>query len=284
MSDDDRASPPPLAEARRRAYLEAMGIPIWVPRGAAAEAPPAATPSGDAPEPAAAEAKPPQPDLEEPPPMSAALADAWADQAAAPEPADAAPTDAPATGVARMDWATLEDAIRACTACRLCETRTQAVPGVGAPAAQLLIIGEAPGQEEDRQGEPFVGRAGQLLDRMLAAIGLDRSTVFITNVLKCRPPKNRDPNADEIQACAPYLRRQIELMAPRAILAVGRVSAQNLLETGDAIGRLRGRWHTYGPRSTPLWVTYHPAYLLRNPAAKGKAWSDLKAVRECLRS
>ena len=148
----------------------------------------------------------------------------------------------------------------------------------------LLIIGEAPGQEEDRRGEPFVGRAGQLLDRMLVAIGLDRDTVYITNVLKCRPPDNRDPKPEEVRACAGYLRRQIELIEPRAILSVGRISAQSLLETAAPIGRLRGEWHTYGPRSTPLLVTYHPAYLLRKPAEKRKAWTDLKAVRDHLRA
>jgi len=275
---------PPLDEATRRAYLTAMGIPVWVPRAQAvptvdtAEARTGDGEVGGAPEPRRGRA---DAATEEPPAMSAELADALAEQVDAGGEAEAG--EAP-RGVASMDWATVEETIRACTACPLCETRTQAVPGVGSNAADLLIIGEAPGQEEDRQGEPFVGRAGQLLDRMLAAIGLDRSGVFITNVLKCRPPRNRDPNADEVQACAPYLRRQIELIAPRVILSVGRVSAQSLLETSDAIGRLRGRWHTFGPQRTPLWVTYHPAYLLRNPAAKRKAWSDLKAVRECLRN
>ena len=188
-----------------------------------------------------------------------------------------------AGSIAEMDLPALERTIRSCTACELCNSRTQAVPGVGNAAADLLVIGEAPGQEEDRRGEPFVGRAGQLLDRMLAAIGLDRDTVHITNVLKCRPPKNRDPKPDEVRACSPYLRRQIELIEPKVILAVGRISAQQLLETGETIGRLRGRWHRFGPRDTPLLVTYHPAYLLRSPAEKRKAWDDLKRVRDELR-
>jgi DNA polymerase len=297
VSDDAGRPPPPLDEARRRAYLAAMGIPLWLPRRQAGDA--GATEPSAAPEPMAAPRAPAAPGDavpateapapagdDEPPPMPAELADEAAArvEAEGPEPAADRGEGGAGAGVAGMDWEPLRQTILGCRACELCQTRTQAVPGVGATTADLLVIGEAPGQEEDRQGEPFVGRAGQLLDRMLAAIGHDRTSVFITNVLKCRPPKNRDPKPDEIRACAPYLRRQIELMAPRAILSVGRVSAQSLLETGDAIGRLRGRWHTFGPQSTPLWVTYHPAYLLRNPAAKGKVWSDLKAVREQLRA
>ncbi len=254
MSDDGGPFRP-LPETRRRAYLDAMGIPWWTRR----DAPPARAPAAA-------------------PPDRAAAAETGAPAVAA-EPAPAQP----GTAVADMDLPALEAAIRACTLCPLCETRTQAVPGVGDATADLLIIGEAPGQEEDRRGEPFVGRAGQLLDRMLAAIGLDRETVYITNVLKCRPPNNRDPKPDEVRACSPYLRRQIELIGPKAILAVGRISAQQLLETGETIGRLRGRWHRFGPRDTPLLVTYHPAYLLRSPAQKRKAWEDLKRVREQLR-
>jgi DNA polymerase len=250
-----------MDESRRRAYLEAMGVPVWVPRGA-----------------------PPAPAV----PASAAAGAAVDEGEASGEErraveASAASADA-ALPVANMDAETLRRAILGCTACGLCATRTQAVPGVGHLAGDLLVIGEAPGQAEDRLGEPFVGRAGQLLDRMLAAIGLDRGGVFITNVLKCRPPDNRDPHADEVQACAPYLRRQIELIGPKAILAVGRVSAQQLLETGQPIARLRGQWHRYGPQDTPLRVTYHPAYLLRSPREKARAWADLKAVRAALRA
>lgn len=188
-----------------------------------------------------------------------------------------------ATGdVGVMDWPQLRSTVLSCRRCGLCEARTQAVFGVGSQQADLLLVGEAPGQEEDRRGEPFVGPAGQLLDRMLAAIQLDREQVYITNVLKCRPPRNRDPRAEEAEACAPFLRRQIELMQPRVILAVGRVSAQQLLATDEPIGRLRGRWHQYGPMATPLLVTYHPAYLLRKPQEKAKSWADLKRVRAVL--
>ena len=265
MNEGRGKAPDPLPEWRRRAYLDAMGIPLWVPR----DAPAGPAPAGAGP--------------------SAGEARAEGTASTAPRaPVDATPpaTDggAAASGdVAGMDWDTLRNTILGCSLCDLCQSRTQAVPGVGNRHAELLVIGEAPGQEEDRRGEPFVGRAGQLLDRMLAAIGLDRDTVFITNVLKCRPPKNRDPGPEEALACGPYLRRQIELIEPKIILSVGRVSAQQLLETSEAIGRLRGRWHAFGPQSTPLLVTYHPAYLLRSPGEKRKAWQDLKMVRDRLR-
>ena len=160
-----------------------------------------------------------------------------------------------------------------CTRCRLHETRTQTVFGVGNPAADWLIIGEAPGAEEDRRGEPFVGRAGRLLDEMLRAIGEARSSVFIANVLKCRPPNNRDPKPDESAACRSYLERQIELINPRIILAVGRIAAQQLLATDAPVGRMRGKVHRLG--DVPLIVTYHPAYLLRSPTQKRKSWDDL---------
>ena len=143
-----------------------------------------------------------------------------------------------------------------------------------------MVIGEAPGAEEDRRGEPFVGRAGQLLDAMLRAIGLARGqNVYIANILKSRPPNNRDPKPDEVAACMPYLARQIELLQPRIILAVGRIAAQNLLATEAPLGRLRGAVHRFGELNTPLVVTYHPAYLLRTPADKRKAWEDLKFAR-----
>jgi DNA polymerase len=194
------------------------------------------------------------------------------------EPADGAG----GSDIAAMEWAELASAVRDCTRCPLHETRTQGVFGVGNRRADLLIIGEAPGAEEDRRGEPFVGRAGGLLDVMLNAIGLDRGTVYITNILKSRPPDNRDPKAEEVAACEPFLRRQIELIEPRAILAVGRVAAQNLLGTSQALGKLRGRWHQYGPQATPVRVSYHPAYLLRRPQDKRKAWQDLKLVRAAI--
>jgi len=174
------------------------------------------------------------------------------------------------------DWESLAATVRVCRLCGLCETRTQTVFGVGSRAARLMVIGEAPGAEEDRQGEPFVGRAGQLLNSMLRAAGFERGEVFIANVLKCRPPHNRDPSDEEVERCLPYLRRQIELVAPAAILCVGRIAAQRLLGTDTPIGRLRGRVHRVDGR--PVVVTYHPAYLLRSPGEKRKSWDDLKLV------
>ena len=180
---------------------------------------------------------------------------------------------APALAAQGLDWDELRTAVSGCTRCRLHETRTQTVFGVGNPAADWLIIGEAPGAEEDRRGEPFVGRAGRLLDEMLRAIGEARSSVFIANVLKCRPPNNRDPKPDESAACRSYLERQIELINPRIILAVGRIAAQQLLATDAPVGRMRGKVHRLG--DVPLIVTYHPAYLLRSPTQKRKSWDDL---------
>ncbi len=177
-------------------------------------------------------------------------------------------------------WQQLTDEVARCTRCELHRTRTRAVLGVGDRQAQWLIVGEAPGAEEDRQGEPFVGRAGQLLDSMLRAIGLARGrNVYIANILKSRPPGNRDPAAQEVAACLPYLERQIELIRPRLILAVGRIAMQNLLATPSSLGRMRGQVHEFGGLKTPLIVTYHPAYLLRKPEDKRKAWEDLKFAR-----
>lgn len=177
--------------------------------------------------------------------------------------------------VALLDWEQLQQRVTACTVCDLHQTRTQTVFGVGNPDADWMVIGEAPGQQEDRRGEPFVGRAGQLLDQMLLAVGLDRQSVFIANVLKCRPPGNRDPARNEAAACRHYLERQIELINPRIVLAVGRIAAQLLLASDEPLGRLRGRAHFLKEGALPLVVTYHPAYLLRSPSQKGKAWQDL---------
>jgi len=179
-------------------------------------------------------------------------------------------------------WERLAAEVRACTLCGLHKTRTQTVFGVGRRDAELLVIGEAPGADEDRQGEPFVGRAGQLLNAMLRAIGLPRGDVYIANILKCRPPGNRDPQPEEASTCTPYLSRQISLVRPRAILAVGRIAAQWLLQSDSPIGRLRGRVFHYGESGTPLVVTYHPAYLLRSPMEKAKAWTDLCMVKDLL--
>lgn len=174
----------------------------------------------------------------------------------------------------------LNKEILTCTRCDLHRSRTQAVCGVGNLSADLLVIGEAPGVDEDRQGEPFVGRAGQLLTQMLRAIGLDRDTVFIANILKCRPPANRDPEATEVESCLPFLQRQIELVQPRLILVVGRIAAHNLLNVDTPIGKLRGQVHHYGEQQIPVVVTYHPAYLLRSPTQKRKSWADLLLVQD----
>lgn len=175
-------------------------------------------------------------------------------------------------------WAELEAEVASCTLCGLCQTRTQTVFGTGNKQADWLVIGEAPGQSEDEQGKPFVGKAGQLLTEMLRAIGLEREEVFITNILKCRPPGNRDPKPDEVASCSGYLRRQRELIKPKIILAVGRISAQTLLNTDAPIGKLRGKVHDLD--GIPLVVVYHPAYLLRSLLEKRKAWQDLQlAIR-----
>jgi DNA polymerase len=199
-------------------------------------------------------------------------------QAAAPAAVPPAAPAAPAAADTATRWEALRTEVLSCTRCPLHLTRTQGVLGVGPRRCDWLVIGEAPGAEEDRRGEPFVGAAGQLLDAMLRAIGLDRaSNVYIANVLKSRPPGNRDPKPEEVAACLPYLARQIEMLQPKIMLAVGRIAAQNLLATDAPLGRLRGQVHRFG--ATPLVVTYHPAYLLRTPADKRKAWEDLKFAR-----
>ena len=180
-------------------------------------------------------------------------------------------TAAPVTA----DWERLNEAIRTCTRCELHQGRTQAVCGVGDTSADWLIIGEAPGADEDAQGEPFVGRAGKLLNEMLRAAGLTREQVFIANILKCRPPENRDPKTAEVEQCLPYLEQQIAKIQPRLILVVGRIAAHNLLQVETPIGKLRGQVHHYGEQNIPVVVTYHPAYLLRSPGQKSKSWDDL---------
>lgn len=184
----------------------------------------------------------------------------------------------------RANWPALNERIRACTRCDLHATRTQAVCGVGSETADWLIVGEAPGAEEDARGEPFVGRAGRLLDEMLLAVGLQRETVYIANVLKCRPPDNRNPAPDEVAQCRPHLEQQIEWLQPRIILAVGAFAARTLLNADPAtpVGKLRGEVHRYGPAQIPLVVTYHPAYLLRRPLEKRRSWSDLLLARDQL--
>jgi uracil-DNA glycosylase family 4 len=186
-------------------------------------------------------------------------------------------------GISALDWPDLESRVARCTRCALHETRTRTVFGTGNRAAEWMIVGEAPGADEDRQGEPFVGRAGQLLTAMLAAIGFRREEVYITNILKCRPPGNRDPLPDEVACCHDYLERQVELVGPGLILVVGRIAAHNLLQTDLPIGRLRGRVHRYGKAGIPLVVTYHPAYLLRSPLEKRKSWEDLQLAEKAHR-
>jgi len=184
-----------------------------------------------------------------------------------------------------LDWPGLRAAVAGCRACGLSRTRTQTVFGVGDERARWMLVGEAPGAEEDARGEPFVGQAGRLLDNMLATISLARGRdVFIANVLKCRPPGNRNPEPEEVACCEPFLRRQVELVAPRVILVMGRFAAQSLLRTDASIASLRGRVHRYvaGEREVPVVVTYHPAYLLRNLGDKAKAWADLCLARRVL--
>jgi uracil-DNA glycosylase len=189
----------------------------------------------------------------------------------------------PRGAVASMDWAALADAAANCRACRLCEGRTRTVFGAGDVRAQWLIVGEAPGDDEEVQAEPFAGEAGRLLDNMLKAIGLDRrSQVYLANALKCRPPGNRNPDAEEVAQCEPFLRRQVELLRPRIILAMGRFAAQSLLGTTEPIGKLRGRAHEY--LGVPVVVTFPPAYLLRNLPDKAKAWADLCLAQELMRA
>ncbi|HEU4591126.1 MAG TPA: uracil-DNA glycosylase [Steroidobacteraceae bacterium] len=240
----------------RNAYLEALGIDRWVPRHAPPEPVAIAIDEVAVAAPSAA-----VPAVREPPrPLRA-------------------PREAPPPLEPGLDWGPLRERVAACEACDLCRTRTQTVFGVGNTRSDWLIVGEAPGAEEDRQGEPFVGRAGQLLDAMLRAIGLPRESVFIANVLKCRPPGNRDPRPEEVMRCLPFLHAQIALLEPKIILVVGRIAAQTLLATDAPLARLRGKLHHFGEARTPLVVTYHPAYLLRTPADKRKAWEDLKFAR-----
>ena len=244
-------------DTRRRSYLEAMGVEVWSLRQTAAGAVRADIPvSEPAVEPVAPCQSVPEPDK----------------TVAASHRSETEPD------VAHLDWPELRVRVAACRACELHRTRTQTVVGVGRPDAVLMIIGEAPGADEDRQGEPFVGRAGQLLTAMLQAIGLRRQDVFIANILKCRPPGNRNPSIEEVAACQGYLQRQIELVEPTLILAVGAVSAHNLLGSDEAVGRLRRRVHEYGHERIPVQVTYHPAYLLRRPEEKAKVWADLQKV------
>jgi len=257
-----------MHEARRQAYLAAMGIEVWEQRDMT---PAAKSPIESIPEaPVQAVAEP------APRPVRPAVP--------APPQAIPAPSAPPAmrADVAGLGWDDLQARVAACTACELHANRTQTVFGVGNRSAELMIVGEAPGADEDRQGEPFVGKAGRLLNEMLAAIGLPREQVYIANILKCRPPNNRDPRPEEVEQCEPYLMRQVELVRPKVILALGRIAAHNLLKTQETLGRLRGKRYEFGAEATPLLITYHPAYLLRTPRDKRKAWQDLVQARQLL--
>ncbi len=198
------------------------------------------------------------------------------------------PPSRPPSTVSSLDWTGLREAVADCQACKLCEGRTQTVFGVGHERAHWMVVGEAPGEQEDLQGEPFVGTAGRLLDSMLRAIALSRGeaaperSVYIANTLKCRPPRNRNPEPEELARCEPFLLRQIELVQPRIILAMGRFAVQSLLRSSEPIGRLRGRVHQF--HGVPLIVTYHPAYLLRNLTDKARAWEDLCLALDTLQA
>ena len=251
---------------RQRQYLQSMGIQTWVRRDAQHTPVPECVADGSGGNNQAAE----------PEVVNATLS--------LPEnqPAGSRPEMAAGGDVPHYNWDQLKGAVKHCIACDLHSTRKNTVFGVGNEQADWMIIGEAPGAEEDRQGEPFVGRAGQLLNNMLLAIGLKREQVYIANILKCRPPNNRDPRPEEVVKCEPYLKRQVELINPKIILAVGRIAAHNLLKTDTSLSRLRGQCFHYGNNDTPLVVTYHPAYLLRSPREKRKAWQDLLFAQSIL--
>jgi len=262
-------------DARQRAMLAEMGVRVWAPKAATAPAESAAvveaaqrgqTSSPVAPPEHPRVAPPHRPSSATPVPPPAPVAAPAADPALRPQ------------GLEQMDWVPLREAVAGCQACPLSRGRTNTVFGAGEVSADWMVVGEAPGEQEDLQGEPFVGAAGQLLDRMLQAVGRSRQGqggqgAYIANVLKCRPPANRNPQPPEIAQCEPYLVRQVALLKPRLILAMGRFAVQTLLGSTEPIGRLRGRVHQY--QGVPVVVTYHPAYLLRNPIDKRKAWADL---------
>ncbi len=263
---------------RHQRQLHAMGLRPW---GPAVRAPIAPTPA-DAGEAPVATTQPGAPAGD----VTVAPGDTM--PMAAETPVKVFPRVETDAGIASMGWTELAQAVAQCQLCGLAGTRTQPVFGVGNRQAHWMIVGEAPGEQEDLRGEPFVGAAGQLLDQMLAALGLSRETgppqrqVYIANTLKCRPPRNRNPEPAELQRCQPYLLRQVELVQPRVVLAMGRFAVQSLLESTEPIGRLRGRVHRW--RGRPLIVTYHPSYLLRNPADKARAWADLCLAALALRS
>lgn len=282
MSDPTRFD----LDDRQRAMLAEMGVRVWWPHSQAqTEAAPATQAESVTAVASPAPVVKPSPAADVPvavPEVVARVTQPAAPASVArpvtPQPVPVVAMKPLAEGVDRMDWATLQTTAAACQACDLCGQRKQSVFGVGDLQADWLVVGEAPGEQEDLQGEPFVGQSGQLLDNMLKAVGLNRQAqgaggVYITNALKCRPPGNRNPTAQELATCAPYLARQVTLVQPKIIIAMGRFAVQALLQTTEPLGKLRGQIHPY--QGVPVVVTYHPAYLLRNPADKAKAWLDL---------
>ncbi len=259
----------------RRRYMKAMGIPVWIPIAMlnAADSESSSTPP---PRPAATDLNTL---FDEPPPRHLSQLDHQQTVTASAHPST---PQLKAPDCSGLDWEALQKTVKACELCKLHKTRTQTVFGTGHHEADWMIVGEAPGAEEDRQGLPFVGRAGQLLNNMLSAIGLQREQVYICNILKCRPPNNRDPKPEESALCRAYLQRQITLVNPRLILVVGRIAAHNLLQTDTPLGRLRGKLHYLPGSDLPVIVTYHPAYLLRQPREKRKVWQDLLQAKRIM--
>lgn len=275
----------PNLDARQRAMLAEMGVRVWAPQPIAQVAA------------AAAPARPAVPVPAQPPalahvavrpPVASPVAPAARAPAPAVAPVAAAPVLLlPPQGVETMGWTALREAVASCQACGLCQGRTRTVFGTGSVQADWMVVGEAPGENEDLQGEPFVGAAGELLDNMLRAVGRSRAGegaqgAYISNVLKCRPPANRNPQPAEVAQCAPYLARQVALVQPKVIIAMGRFAVQALLQSNEPIGKLRGQVHRY--QGVPVIVTYHPAYLLRTPTDKGKAWADLCLAMDTLQA
>jgi uracil-DNA glycosylase len=270
-------SPSPRDELRMltndlRAYMEALRV--WGVQHTPADQPP--EPSSPDPKVAAALHRP------QPSPAPRGTDHPIVPSAASPDVQEIhLALESPLAPLSRLSFPELEAVAKQCTACRLHQGRTHVVFGVGNPQAELMFAGEAPGRDEDLQGEPFVGRAGQLLTRIIEAIGMKRQDVYIANVIKCRPPNNRNPEADEIAHCEPYLIRQIALVQPRLIVALGTFAAQTLLQTKLPISQLRGRFHTY--QGVKLMPTFHPAFLLRNPERKRAVWEDMQMVQRELR-
>jgi DNA polymerase len=256
-----------MLTARQQHCLKAIGIDVWTERGATSK-------NGDRPRFSEQTEQPTNPpessesDLEK--------------RGLSPIPEQRVLSPVTSTPARLDSWDSIIETIHGCNACELAQNCTRKVPGVGDRQADLLIVGEGPGHDEDIRGEPFVGRSGQLLDRMLAAIGFTREQVYITNIVKCRPPNNRDPKQLEAQQCRAFLEAQIELIAPKVILSVGRVSAHNLLASNLPVGKLIPQMHKLPGTEIPLKVTYHPAYLLRNPSAKAIVWQDLKLIHQML--